>query len=84
MTNKTDHTDEDPELYMGDHFHARHAHKYVGAYLFVVLFIVVVGAVYTWQDKKVTLESARVTALQAQLEAAQHNYTEAMANAPKQ
>lgn len=82
MTNKQQ-LPEDPELHMDDHFHARHAHKYVGAYLFVVILLLVVGAVYAWQHKKLEHETAQVRTLQIQLEAAQHDYHEAMAGAPK-
>jgi len=84
MTNEPKHHHEDSELHMGDHFHARHAHKYVGAYIFVILLLGATGATYTWQHKKVELASARVRTLQAQLEFAQKSYNEVMAAVPKQ
>lgn len=84
MTNEPKHHHEDLELHMADHFHARHAHKYVSAYMFVILLLGATGATYTWQHKNVELESARVRTLQTQLESAQKSYNEAMAAAPKQ
>ncbi|SRR6266568_4744052 len=58
---------EDTELRMGEYFHARHAHKYVAAYMFVVVFLLATGGVYTWQHNRTRALSARVQTLQVQV-----------------
>src|SRR6266702_323592 len=60
---------EDTELRMGEHFHAQHAHKYVAAYMFAVVFLLATGGVYTWQHNRTRALSARVQTLQAQVQA---------------
>ncbi|HKR81405.1 MAG TPA: hypothetical protein VJR27_00185 [Candidatus Saccharimonadales bacterium] len=57
---------EHPKLEMGEHFHAKHAHKYVAAYLFIVVLLAVTGGVYAWQHKKAEQLTARVDSLKAQ------------------
>lgn len=58
--------EEHPHLEMDDHFHARHAHKYVVIYVFIVLLLLLTGGIYTWQHKKVKQLTANVTTLQSQ------------------
>lgn len=56
---------------MGDHFHARHVHKYVAAYVFIMILLLLTGIVYTWQHKKVKQLTAAVTTLQTQTDSLQ-------------
>ncbi len=84
MTDKPNHTyDEDPELHMGEHFHTRHASKYVSVYVFILLLLAAMAGTYTWQHHKVKLETSRVKTLQTQLITAQQSYEAVRAATPK-
>ena len=58
---------EEAELLLGDHFHVRHAHKYVAAYVFMLVLLLVMGAVYTWQHNKTEALNTQVQNLQTQV-----------------
>lgn len=62
---------EAAELQMGDHFHVRHAHKYVAVYLFALLFLLAAGGVYAWQHGKTQELAAQMQTLQKQVQALQ-------------
>jgi hypothetical protein len=58
---------EHPHLEMGEHFHAKHAHKYIAAYLFIVVLLLLTGGIYTWQHKQAERLTTSVTTLKAQV-----------------
>ncbi len=49
---KIDGAQEAAELRMGNHFHTRHAHKYVFAYTFLVVLALALGGIYSWQQHR--------------------------------
>lgn len=46
---------------------AKHAHKFIVSYLFLIILVAALGGVYTWQHKKVTDANAKVASLQTQV-----------------
>ncbi|HSX07479.1 MAG TPA: hypothetical protein VLG11_01145 [Candidatus Saccharimonadales bacterium] len=75
---------EDPELDMDAAFHTRYAHAYVGFYVLAVVWLALLGAVYTWQHELVRSEVGRMRSAQTQVSALNQQLTAINAGAAPQ